>query len=460
MKFYVLGVRNATLSFVLQCKGLRFLFDPFGVPAMFDLASFDAVFVSSAALAASPGLSSVLSSPELRCPVFCSEAAVVLARASLGSAAAFLARVSRLRAGERVALCRDVWAEARSSGLALGSCCWRLSLFGRVVAVLCESSLHPLRHPLPFDSELLHEAALLVAAVARPALGDFAALRASGHAELRALLAAGPVAAAVSSAAALVELLEAAREMQPPPAPVLLSRDGPALIAATAALAESFDASRLARVHNGDHPLALLPQTVPTPSLPLQSRSQHLYISDDLPALLAAVGNCAVVVTDPVLAPASAGATAFPPSTKFLPLDPGLNAAQLRLLCSRVPLAVQLTSNSPFPVVQKLSSNPVRKCRVVSSELPVAGRVRVQLHEGTVVLGDARRGAPESKDVISALRRAGISLMQLSCNDRSYALLLPTLDNSRIEVDEQQTKVIATTREAFELLTGVLKANY
>ncbi len=114
----------------------------------------------------------------------------------------------------------EAHVEALSSGLALGACNWRMSLWNRSVSLMGESSLWQNRHCLPCDAAALLRCDLLVVAVARAAAGGDASARVGQ--ELRALLATGmPVVVPLASLAGpvLFDVLDVvARELgqQPP----------------------------------------------------------------------------------------------------------------------------------------------------------------------------------------------------------------------------------------------------
>lgn len=122
------------------------------------------------------GLAQLMAAPGFRAVVLATEATVVLGQ---------LKGVRAVSLGERVAPFQDVVIEALSSGFSLGSCNWRLRLWGRTLGVLCESSLWSNRHCLPFDDGLLSGAQLLIVCIARGSVGDSTRVAA----ELKALLA-------------------------------------------------------------------------------------------------------------------------------------------------------------------------------------------------------------------------------------------------------------------------------
>jgi hypothetical protein len=264
MKFYVVGSRDALVSYVVQSKGFRVLVECLGVPEAFDVASLDAVLLSSVAGAA--GLPLLLAAG-YKGPVLTSEGTAVLGQLS--------SRVRRVAVGQPAVLGAggEAVAEAVSSGVALGGCNWRLRLWGRVVSLLGESSLWQPRPCLPCDvPTLLRGAQLLVLAVARPALGDPARVAN----DLRSLLASGapPVVVPILrlGGPALLDLLELLAQCGPPPV-TLIGPNGATTIAAATALGEWGDAAQLARVHDAEGPLRLVPALLPTLSLPITPRS-------------------------------------------------------------------------------------------------------------------------------------------------------------------------------------------
>jgi hypothetical protein len=448
MKFYFLGSRGTLVSYVVQSKNLRVLVDPFGgVPSMFDMASIDVVLISHVGGAVK--VSEVLSAPGFRARVLCSEGTAVLCRILVKG-------IQRIAMGQRVSILgKDVVVEALSSGHSLGGCNWKLYLWGRVVSLLGESSLWPNRHCLPFDMELLADCHLLVAAVARGAVGGDAQSLTRLSSELRSLLAAGPVAVPLGSLTSplLFDLLDVLRELvQPIPTTVLVAREANALIASVTVLGECFDSSRLARVHNAESPLALLPQVVASLSLPIQGRAQNLYFTDNLLGLLAAIGpSCVVVSCDPNASPST-----MPAGTRFLPLDTGLTTAQVRHLCARVGQTVTVAPNSPFPVAVRIQTASALTCSLVSPLPPVAGVVRVLLSGSDVALVPARSRPPDAEQLVRALRRVGVSLMRYTKTEDGFSISFPSLQDSRIVVSFDQTKIVAFSSEAFELLSNVI----
>lgn len=425
------------------------MFDPM-VPLVFDAASIDLVLVSNAS--GTLGLAELQRMPGFRAPVICSEATAVLCR---------LEGVQRVSMGQRVTVAKDVIVEGLSSGYSLGSLNWKLNLFGRVVSVLCESSVWPNRHPLPFDLELLEECDLLVTAIARAALGEGNVSKVAS--ELRSLLSASPVVVPLASLTGpvMLDVLDMMREQQPAPTTVLVARDAPVIMASLAVLAEYFDSSRLSRVHNGDAPVALTPQVISNLSLPIQARAQTLFLTDNLPGLLSAAGSsCVVVGCDPCIA-----ASSVPSGTRMWPVDSGLNAGQLRALCDRIPtVTVQhLGSSCPFPVHLRLPVSASQRCFLVSQHpnpVDAKSRVRVVVDglRDEVVVSPAGPSAPTSEQLARALRRAGISLVQLKRkNNGEFAMVLPTLNHASIEVDAMQTRLVAGSAEVFELLSAVLR---
>lgn len=435
------------VCFLLQCKGFRILFDPIGVPLMFDVASVDVVLVSNAGGAS--GLADLQKLAGFRATVICSEATAVLCR---------LSGVHRVSMSQRVTVAKDVVVEGLSSGFSLGSFNWKLSLFGRVVSVLCESSLWPNRHPLPFDMELLEDCDLLVTAVARSALGDGNVSRIAS--ELRTLMNSSPVAIPLASLTgpAMLDLLDMIRELQPPPSTLLVAREAQTVMASIAVLAEYFDSSRLSRVHNGDAPLALVPQLVTNLSLPIQARASNVFLTDNLAGLLSAVGSaCVVVACDPSLATSS-----LPNGTRFWPVDTGLNAAQLRALCARVTTVQQLGLSSPFPVHVKLAVRSSQRCYLISQQQHglKGSRLRVMLdgRRDEVLIGPAGAPAPTAEQMAWALRRAGIVLVKLTrTSQEEFVMTLPTLENARIEVNARETRLVAESGKALDVLCAVLR---
>lgn len=442
MKFYFVAVNQTVVCFLAQCKGFRILVDPFGgVPPMFDVASIDLVLISN--VAGSGGLQALKAAAGFRAAVLTTEATALLG--GLGNAA------QRVSFGQRVVIQSDVIVEALSSGYMIGAANWKLSLWGRIVSFLGPSSLVPNRHPLPFNADLVEGCDLLVSAVARVTSGiEWAKV----SAELRSLCSAGPVVLPCSlmSSPVFLDLLDVVRELQPLPAVSLIAKDARAFVASVTVLAEFFDSTRLARVHNADNPLALVPQLLTDLSLPLQGRSQQLFFTDDLPAVLAALGpSLSVLACDPAASFNFAGA-------RVVPLEVGLSAPELRAMCQRAPRAAQLSPSSPFPVRVVLAGASRRSC--LASLPPGGSRVSASpADDGAAVAVTAAAAAPTAEQLARALRRAGVGLMKWESggpDGRSFAISLPTMQ-ARIQIDAQQRmRVDAESRDNYEMLSRIL----